>query len=208
MSKKSVILIGYSGHAFVACDIFASQAIDVKAYCDFKEKKHNPYNLAYLGVENSEEALDQILRSSYFVSVGDNRIRKKLSQFLFSKTKRKAITAIHNSAIISPLSKLENGVMIGPGGIVNSSSLVKTGVICNSQSVIEHDCEIGEYSHIGPGAVLCGNVTVGKNSFIGARTVVKEGVKIGNNVIVGAGTVVIRDIPDNFKVVGNPQRVI
>lgn len=208
MSKKGVILIGYSGHSFVVCDIFATQAIDIQAYCDFKEKEYNPYNLAYLGVESSEEALNQISQASYFVSIGDNKIRRKLSQFLFSKTQHKAINAIHTSAIVSPLSKLGHGVMIGPGSIVNSSSLIKSGVICNSQSVVEHDCVIGEYSHIGPASVLCGNVTVGENSFIGARSVVKEGVRIGNNVIVGAGTVVIRDIPDNLKVVGNPQRVI
>jgi serine acetyltransferase len=66
-------------------------------------------------------------------------------------------------------------------------------------------CPIGI---IGPGAVVCGNVSVGENSFIGAISVIKENISIGKKVTVGAGSVVIRDIPDNVKVVGNPDRII
>jgi acetyltransferase-like isoleucine patch superfamily enzyme len=67
---------------------------------------------------------------------------------------------------------------------------------------------IGDFSHIAPGAVLCGNVKIGKGTFVGANSVITQGINIGNNVIIGAGTVVIRDIPDNCTVVGNPQRIM
>ena len=67
---------------------------------------------------------------------------------------------------------------------------------------------IGDFSHIAPGAVLCGNVKVGRKSFIGAGAVIRQGIIIGDNVMVGAGAVVIRDVPDNTTVVGNPQRVL
>jgi acetyltransferase-like isoleucine patch superfamily enzyme len=38
--------------------------------------------------------------------------------------------------------------------------------------------------------------------------VVKQGIRIGSNVIIGAGTIVIKDIGNEEKVVGNPQRNI
>ena len=74
--------------------------------------------------------------------------------------------------------------------------------------MIEHECIIGDFSHIAPGAVLCGSVSIGKGSFIGANSVIKQGIKIGNNVTIGAGSVVINDILDNTKVVGNPSKII
>jgi acetyltransferase EpsM len=106
---------------------------------------------------------------------------------------------------------LENaGKNIGRILSVVSYSFAKIGrnVILNTACIIEHDCTIGDSSHIAPGAVLAGNVKVGERTFIGANAVKKQGVKIGNDVIVGAGSVVIHDIPNNQKVVGNPCRLI
>jgi serine acetyltransferase len=94
--------------------------------------------------------------------------------------------------------------------IVTVHTLVTIGIgaICNTFAIIEQECKISNFAHIGPGAVVCGNVSVGECSFIGAKSVIKENISIGKKVTVGAGSVVIRDIPDNVKVVGNPDRII
>ena len=57
---KEIALIGYSGHAFVAADIFASANKQVSAYCDFSEKGFNPYNLKYLGREQDEKTIEKM----------------------------------------------------------------------------------------------------------------------------------------------------
>jgi len=205
---KSITLIGYSGHAFVVCDIFASQNLAIEGYCEKEEKKFNPYNLPFLGRENSVLSLETIKRNNYFVAVGDNRIRKKIIENLQNKLQKFPINAIHKKASVSETASLGYGVMIGNSSIINPCVSIGNGVICNTLSVVEHECEIGAYSHIAPGAILCGNVKVGVNTFIGANSVIREGIKIGDGVIIGAGTVVIRDIPNNSKVVGNPQKHI
>jgi acetyltransferase-like isoleucine patch superfamily enzyme len=74
--------------------------------------------------------------------------------------------------------------------------------------IIEHECSIGNFSHIAPGAVLAGNVSIGSGCLIGANSVIKQGLKVGDNVIIGAEAVVLKDINSNTKIVGNPAREI
>ena len=205
---EELALIGYSGHSYVVNDIFLSNGIKPSGYFEINEKTENPYRLKYLGKENSIEALEYLSNTAYFIAIGDNELRQLISNKIQSLIAVLPINAIHNKASVSSTAIIGFGVMIGDGCIVNSCAKISEGVICNTQSVIEHECYVGPFSHVAPGAVLCGNVYVGSQSFVGARAVVKQGIKIGDNVTIGAGTVVISDIPDNSVVVGNPQRFI
>ena len=205
--EEEIALIGYSGHAFVVADIFASANKQVTAYCDFSEKEFNPFGLVYLGQEKDENTVKKLRNFNYFIAIGDNFLREKVYRFLHRELPE-PINAIHSSAIISGSVSLNSSIMVGPGAIINALAKIGTGVICNSGSIVEHECVIGDFAHIAPGTVLGGNVKVGRNSFIGAGSVVKPGIVIGDDVIVGAGTVVIRNLPDNSKVVGNPQRYL
>ena len=201
--KKPVAIVGYSGHAYVIIDILLSAGRLVTAYCDQEAKEFNPYHLDYLGKES--DVINKLKKFDFFACVGHNGIREKihtqLSQYLGSP-----INAIHPSAVISASVKMGDGVMIAANSTLNPLVQIGQGVICNTSTSIDHECVIGDFSHIAPGAVLCGNVMVGKGTFIGANSVVRQGIKIGNNVIIGAGTVVVKDIPDNATVIGNPAR--
>ena len=73
--------------------------------------------------------------------------------------------------------------------------------------MIEHDCEIGEFAHISPGTVICGQVHIGMDSHIGAGSVVRQQIRIGSDVLIGAGSVVVKDMPNHVKAYGNPCRV-
>ena len=204
---KNIALIGYSGHAYVAFEIFFSQGQIVSAYTERIEKSENPYALKWLGNEADDAVIELLKIYSYFVSIGDNTLRKRISEKLIPVLGLPE-NALHKTAIISRSMNSGTGNMFAPRVVINPLVKIGNGVICNTACVIEHECIINDYVHIAPGAILCGNVTVGEGSFIGAGAVVKQGVTIGQNVIVGAGTVVIKDIVDNTKVIGNPQRII
>lgn len=201
--KKPVAIVGYSGHAYVIIDILLSSGRLVTAYCDQEEKTLNPYHLEYLGKEG--EIINKLRNYDFFACVGHNGIREKihtqLSQYLGNP-----INAIHPSAIISASVKMGDGIMIAANATLNPLVEIGQGVICNTSCSIDHECVIGDFSHIAPGAVLCGNVLVGRGTFVGANSVIRQGIKIGNNVTIGAGTVVVKDIPDNSTVIGNPAR--
>jgi sugar O-acyltransferase (sialic acid O-acetyltransferase NeuD family) len=203
--KKPVAIVGYSGHAYVIIDIFLNAGRLVTAYCDSEEKKLNPYHLIYLGKES--EVISKLKKFDYFACVGHNGIREKIHTSL-SQLVGDPINAIHPSAVISSSVRMGDGVMIAANVTLNPLVEIGRGVICNTSSSIDHECIIGDFVHIAPGAVLCGNVRVGKGSFVGANSVIRQGITIGNNVIIGAGTVVIKNIPDNTTVIGNPARIL
>lgn len=201
-----MILIGYSGHALVAAEILELMGKKVSGYCDIEQKKYNPLHITYLGSEKDLKVVQLIKDSGFFISVGENLIRQKIA-FQFENYNKFPLTIIHPSSIISKNAAISNrGVMIGAAIQLNGFATIHRGVILNTGCIIEHECEVGEFAHIGPGSILCGNVRIGENTFVGAGSVIKQGVTVGKNVIIGAGSVVLDDIEANECVVGNPAR--
>jgi len=81
-------------------------------------------------------------------------------------------------------------------------------MILNTLSSVDHDCQLGDFVHISPGAHIAGEVQIGDGSWIGIGASVIEGIKIGRNCIIGAGAAVIADVPDGVTVVGVPAKPI
>jgi sugar O-acyltransferase (sialic acid O-acetyltransferase NeuD family) len=96
--------------------------------------------------------------------------------------------------------------MIAANVTINPLAKIGRGAICNTGCVIEHECEVDEFAHIGPGAVLCGNVKIGQQTFVGANAVIRQGITVGKNVMIGAGAVVVKNVPDNTTVIGVPAK--
>ena len=204
---KEVILVGYSGHAYVAAEALLASGMKLAGYLEKHALAYNPFDLAYLGFEEDDEVLQKLINYEFFPSIGSNNIRAKVCSQLL-KAGKTFTNAVHPAANVSTYAVLGSGILICRGSNINPLTKIGNGVIINTGAIIEHECKIADFAHIAPGAVLAGNVHVGAYSFIGANSVVKEGVKIGENVIVGAGAVVLNNIPDNQIVVGNPVKII
>jgi sugar O-acyltransferase (sialic acid O-acetyltransferase NeuD family) len=201
-----MILIGYSGHAFVVYGILHAAGKKVSGYCDVDEKEYDPFDLTYHGTETSGEGVKVLEQNDFFIAVGDNGIRNKI----YDQLKPKGLTpvnAIHPSAIIDASANIAaSGVMVAAHATINPLATIGTGVICNTGCIIEHECVVGDFAHIGPGAVLCGNVKIGSGTFVGANAVIKQGISIGNNATIGAGAVVVKNVADNLTVIGVPAK--
>ncbi len=202
--KEGTIIVGYGGHAYVAIDILLQNNVIVIGYCDRSKKEKDPFALQYLGSEHSlSEHL--INDNSFFIAVGSNDIRFQVYEYLVQR-KSSFVSAMHPKSIIAPGVLMGEAVMVAAGVCINSLASIGNGTICNTNCSIDHECRIGDFSHIAPGAVLCGNVTVGNHSFIGANAVIKEGVVVGDNVTIGAGSVVLKDVPSGAIMFGNPAK--
>lgn len=202
---KKVILIGYSGHAYVVAEVLQLNSYSVVGYCDKKQNDKNKLGIKYFGCESNLDVIRQIKDYNVFPSIGDNIIREKVMIYL-DKNNLRLINAVHPDSSISKNVEFGKGVLISSGVRINPFVTIGDGTIVNTGSVVEHECILGKFTHIAPGAILAGNIEIGDKSFIGANSVIKQGIKIGSNVIIGAGSVVIRDIPDNSIYAGNPAK--
>lgn len=204
---KKVILIGYSGHAYVVADIAIENQYDIIGYTEKTRAQNNPFNLNYAGYEREIDFFENKKEIGFIIGIGDNLIREKIYNLITSKN-TEVTTLISKTASISHSVRIDNGTFVNRNVSINALAKIGKNVILNTACVIDHECEISDSVHIGPGAVLAGNILVGERTFIGANSVIKQGVIIGKDVIIGAGTVVISDIPDGKKIVGNPSRFI
>lgn len=204
---KKVILIGYSGHAYVVADIAIENQYNLIGYTEKSRAQNNPFNLSYAGYEKEIDFFENKKEIGFIIGIGDNRIRERIYNLITSKN-LVVTTLISNTASISHSVRIDNGTFVNRNVSINALAKIGKNVILNTACIIEHECEISDSVHIAPGAVLAGNVFVGERTFIGANSVIKQGVKIGKDVIIGAGTVVLSDIPDGKKIVGNPSRFI
>lgn len=207
MSKeKQILLFGYSGHSYVLIELLSRLNLKIKGYFDIEEKILNPYDLKYFGNEKLTN-LESLVGDNYvFPSIGNNLLRKKIvEQFL--------TYSFHQILLTDPLSNISNSVSIGlssyigPNVCVNAQSVIGNGVILNTNCVIEHECSVGDYTHIAPSSTLCGNVSIGSNCFIGANTVVRENIHICDDVTIGAGSVVVKSINEPGIYFGNPAKI-
>jgi len=194
-----VILHGGGEHARVVLDSLLSQPVEVLGIFDPK------YSGELFGVKQLgtyDPNFDPVAKA--IVSIGDNLLRKKATE-----TMRHLFTScVHSSAIVSSRATHGHGCMILHGSIVQALSKIGNHVILNTGVQIDHDCIIGDYVHVAPGAILCGAVQVGEGTLIGAGAIILPGRKIGKWATVGAGAVVTGDVPDDTTVAGNPARVL
>lgn len=190
-------LYGASGHAKVIIDILQSQNIQIEGLFDDNETINELLDFPVFHSMKKEVEL--------IVSIGDNKIRKKVVEKLHDVHYE---TAIHTSAIISQKSTIQEGSVVMQGTVVQSCSSIGKHCIINTGATIDHDCTIDDFVHISPHATLCGNVSVDEGSWIGAGTTIIPGVKIGKWCVIGAGSVVTKDIPDFSLAVGNRCKVI
>jgi sugar O-acyltransferase (sialic acid O-acetyltransferase NeuD family) len=101
---------------------------------------------------------------------------------------------IHAAAIVSDGADVCDGAQIMAGAIVQTGARIGKNAIVNTRGLVEHDCTVGDHSHIAPGAILCGGVKVGTEVHVGAGAIVLQGVKIGDRAIIAAGAIVTRDV--------------
>ena len=181
----------------------------VTGYCDRVEKANiEAKEIPYLGPEADERGRAALALHPFVVSIGDNKVRESVGDFLLSLGFQEARAVVHPTASLGSDVLLGRGTQVQGGVFVNADSTIGRGVILNTACIVEHECQVEDFAHVAPGAVLAGNVHVGRRAFVGANATVIQGVSIGAGATVGAGTVVLKDVPPGRTVVGNPGRLL
>ena len=200
---EKLAILGASGHGKVVADIAECrgwQQIDF-----FDDAWPDVVVNGHWQVVGDTAALVQGLSqySGVIVAIGDNRIRAAKFELLL-KSQAPMISLIHPDTTISRYSSIGVGSVVMAGVVVNVDTIVAEGVILNTGCSIDHDCSVGCFVHISPGACLAGGVHVGDESWIGIGATVRQSVSIGKKVMVGAGAAVVCDLPDGVTALGVP----
>lgn len=204
---KKMIVLGAAGHARSVVDmILQNGEYEICGLVAGKGEK-GFWGISVIGQDEELAGLYEQGITYAFVAVGNNLVRKKLSDYL-QKIGYHLITVISKYAVVSPYARIQSGTAVMPGAVINAGVQVGKGCIINTHASIDHDDVIGDYSHVAPGCTISGYTKIGKACFLGTGTKVIDAVVIGDQVTAGAGTVIIRNIPDGQKIAGVPARCI
>lgn len=118
-------------------------------------------------------------------------------------------TVVSPRAIVGAFgNRIGAGCNIVSGAVLTSDVTLGEGVLANVNCTIGHDCVLGDYCEISPGAHLSGHVVLGAHCVVGTGAVLLPGVTVGAYTVVGAGSVVTKDLPDHVVAVGTPAKAI
>lgn len=208
---KKLVLIGGGGHCESVADCITRRNYDDIIISDVETSIGK--RICGIEITATDEMLPKLKKQGFscaFITVGMAKAggaRQKICDMLH-RYGFALETVIDLSACISKRCEIADGVFVGKSAVINAGARIGCCAIINTGAIIEHDCVIEKFSHIAPGCVLSGAVTIGENSHIGTGTSIKNGVHIGKNVTIGVGSAVVSDIPDNAVAYGVPCRVV
>lgn len=195
-----IIMVGGGGHASVLVDMLKCQGRDILAVVSPDELNGRS---AFAGLTHlrSDEDVLQFSPEEVRIVVGigilpGSDLKEKMTTF-FAKRGYEFETVVSDQAYVSPFAKLSSGVQVFANAVVNAGVVVGSHSIINSGAVVEHDSDIGQYNHIAPGAIICGQVKSGRSVFFGAGSVVVQNTYLARNSVVGAGATVTRSLGVN-----------
>jgi len=103
---------------------------------------------------------------------------------------------VHPRATVEKSAIMEAGVQVFANAYVGSEAHLYPRCMINTNAVVSHDCVIGMYTHVAPGALLAGQVHIGARTLVGMGVTTAIGVRIGANVRIGNGAIILADVPD------------
>ncbi len=143
------------------------------------------------------------------IAIGGHRGRDRVHiQTFLENEGLKIITAVHPKAFVAGNADIGKGSQILANSSICARVCLDISCIVNTSSSVDHECNIGNGVHIGPGAKLAGCVTIGDYSFVGIGSTILPRITIGKNTIIGAGSVVTKNMPDNVICYGNPAKIV
>jgi sugar O-acyltransferase (sialic acid O-acetyltransferase NeuD family) len=197
-------ILGAGGHAKVVAATATACGYELVGFLDDDSKKWTTelQGIPVMG------PMDMALRLGFWPAiqgVGSNEMRLQLARRFASL---EWVSVVHPTASMHASVRIGPGTVVFAGTVLQPDSRIGAHVIINTAATVDHDCIVGDYSHLAPGVHLAGHVRVGTGVFLGIGAVVVPRVTIGDWAVVGAGAVVTRDVLDRSTVVGVPARPV
>jgi len=201
--SRTLVLVGAGGHARVVAESATESGWRLAGFIDDRPRASLGDQASRLGGLSCLEHEELVRHHPVVLARGDLRLRRDLIPRLHEPI----ATIVHPSAVVSSSAELGPGVFVGPRAVVNPGAHIGAHAIINTSAIVEHDCRIGENTHLAPGVVLGGNVSIESDTLVGLNASVIPGVRIGSRVTIGAGAAVVHDVADGELIIGVPGAV-
>lgn len=198
MPIDRVVIVGAGGHAKVV--IGAAQQLGI---AELRIVDDSPSRIGHLHcgfVVSSRDRLDGGETWPFHVAIGNAETRRSVFEGMLNKGGA-AATLAHPGAYVAGSASIGPGSFMAAGSIVGPDADLGRSVIVNHNAVVDHDCIVGDFTHVAPGAILGGNVRVGHDVLIGAGATVLPGIHIGDGAVIAAGSTVVRNVQPGEKVI-------
>lgn len=203
MSKK-IVIIGAGGHGKVVANIAKLNGYEQILFLDDGGTKNT--NGMYPIVGTTEEIVNY-RDYDFIVAIGNNQIRKKITDNLFEQS-FKVVNLVHPTAVIDDTAIMGLGSVVMANAVINACAKLGKGCIVNTSATVDHDDVLGDYVHVCPGAHIAGTVAIGNEAWIGIGASVINNVTIASNCMIGAGSVIVKNLSESGTYVGVPARRI
>ncbi len=162
------------------------------------------WGIPVVGSDNLWEAFRAKHHDVYpLLAVDPPRLRRKLAaQYGYADM----ASWTSQNATVSARAYLGKGVVIQRDVFVSADVHIEDGVRINIGAHIHHDCQLGSFATVAPGALLMGSVTTGSDVYVGAGAIIMQGLSIGDGAVIGAGAVVTQSVAAEATVVGIPAK--
>lgn len=208
---KYIYALGIGHNSPVFIDLALACGYEIAGLYHYNNTRTSEIDHGYEIIGSFEDlfAKDSLSGMSFLLTMGDNQIRKDLSERIIAKG-GKVPTLIHPTAVISAFVQIsEIGVYISPFTYVQADSSIGSNTVLLSHVNISHTTHIGNNCFVAGGATIGAYTEVGDNVFVGqgALSISAKVKSIGNNAYIGARALLTKDVPENAVVMGSPAKI-
>jgi sugar O-acyltransferase (sialic acid O-acetyltransferase NeuD family) len=207
---EPLFIFGSSGFARETNDVAHALGYEATFITSSEEERD-----AWQGPERVllEEEIDRYGDAAFAIGIGDNGVRRKIAGRYGGRMR--FVNLIHPTASFGKgqRERIEQarGVIVCAGVRFTNGITVGDFAIFNLNATVGHDCIIGDFVNVAPGANLSGYVHLRERVWVGTNAAVNQGVpgrwlEIGAGTVIGSGSVVVKDCESDSVYVGIPAK--
>lgn len=193
--KKVLVLVGGGGHCKSVIDAAESVGYQIIGILD-KPEEVGKTVLNFPIVGTDDDIPKYVDKAEFVITVGQiksSALRRSIAKRI-EDAGGKFATVVASDAIVSKYASIGEGTVVLHKCVVNAGAIIGRCCIINTMSNIEHDVEVGDFSHISTGAIVNGMTKIGNDCFVGSGSTLYNCISITDNSIVPAGSVIQHSI--------------
>jgi sugar O-acyltransferase (sialic acid O-acetyltransferase NeuD family) len=190
MTMKRLLIIGTGGHGRSVAELVLLRGdYELAGFLDDAAKPgQRMWGFPVWGTTSLlGECSDRV--DAVFVAIGNNALREALHQRAHAHGLALA-TVIHPAASVSSRAEVGQGCAIMAGAVVGTGARLGEGTIVNCGAVVDHDCTVEPFGHLGVNAGMAGGSVLGRRAWLPVGAALAYGAKVAADRVLQPGEVV------------------